>query len=192
MNTIPEQPGLLSKIADGDQEGMRQLIDHYSGMVWSLVRRKIANAVDAEDLVQEVFAEIWKSAHRYNSDVGSEATFIGVIARRRVIDAIRKKTRHAPPVSFDEVLEFGSEQRESSSETESEFSSAMHMFRSLSPQRREVLELSIIRGLSHSQIVEATDLPLGTVKAYIRRGLQEVRGLLQSKQSSQSVGEVPR
>lgn len=189
MNTLTEQPRLLQRIANGDQEGMRQLIDSYSGLVWSLVRRKIANAVDAEDLVQEIFSDIWKSAHRYNMDMGSEATFIGVIARRRVIDAIRKKTRHAVPVSFDEVVEFGSDSNGTADTPDIEIGSVLEVLQSLKPQRRRVLELSIVRGLSHAQIVEATDIPLGTVKAHIRRGLDEIRTLLRVHQSS---GEVPR
>jgi RNA polymerase sigma-70 factor (ECF subfamily) len=189
MNTLTEHPELLDKIASGDQEGMRQLIDCYSGLVWTLVRRKIANTVDAEDLVQEIFTEIWKSAHRYNPDLGSEATFIGVITRRRVIDAIRKKTRQAPSVPFDGVVEFSAESNDPPADSDADTSSAFNVFHSLKPQRRRVLELSIVRGLSHSQIVQATDLPLGTVKAHIRRGLEEVRTLLQAKQSA---GEVPR
>lgn len=192
MNTLTEHPALLERIAQGDQESMSQLIDCYAGLVWSLVRRKIANTVEAEDLVQEIFTEIWKSAHRYNPDLGSEATFIAVIARRRVIDAIRKITRHAPTVPFDGVYEFSAAAREPALESDSEIASAIQVLQSLSPQRRRVLELSIIRGLSHTQIVETTSMPLGTVKAHIRRGLDEVRTLLNTKESRSSAGEVSR
>ena len=178
MNTLANHPALLDKIAKGDQDCMRQLIDQYSGLVWSLVRRKISNAVDAEDLVQEIFAEIWKSAHRYSPSLGSEATFIGVITRRRIIDAIRKKTRHAAPTEIDESIEYEASTETSVTERSTEVESALNIFKSLNPTRRRILELSIVRGLSHSQIVEATDLPLGTVKAHIRRGLEEARALL--------------
>lgn len=186
MTNLTEQPALLGQIASGDQESMRLLIDRYSGLVWSLVRRKIANTVDAEDLVQEIFAEIWKSAHRFDPELGSEATFIGVIARRRVIDGIRKITRHPPTIPFDGAIEFSASTNDSIADTD--ISSALQILKSLNPQRRRVLELSIIRGLSHSQIVEATDMPLGTVKAHIRRGLEEVRMMLQTKRSDRSVG----
>jgi RNA polymerase sigma factor (sigma-70 family) len=190
MDTFTEQPALLEQIARGDQESMRLLIDRYSGLVWSLVRRKIANTVDAEDLVQEIFAEIWRSAGRYNTELGSEATFIGVIARRRVIDAIRKITRHAPTVQFDGAVEFDTAATSSESETSGIDLSVIHqILKSLSPQRRRVLELSIVRGLSHSQIVSATDMPLGTVKAHIRRGLEEIRAASQLKATD---GEVLR
>lgn len=191
MNTFTEQHALLEQIASGDQESMRLLMDRYTGLVWSLVRRKIANSVDAEDLVQEIFAEIWKSANRYNPDLGSEATFIAVIARRRVIDTIRKITRHEPSIPFDGTIEFSAATSDSIPESpESDISSTLQVLNSLNPQRRRVLELSIIRGLSHSQIVAATDMPLGTVKAHIRRGLEEVRTLLQSEQSNNTAGGV--
>lgn len=189
MTTFTDHPNLLDDVAKGDQEKMCQLIDCYSGLVWSLVRRKIANSAEAEDLVQEIFAEIWKSAPRYNPDLGSEATFIGVITRRRVIDAIRKKTRNAPAVPIDESIEYGDGADNTPDQLAPDTSAALKVLQSLKPQRRRVLELSIIRGLSHSQIVEATNLPLGTVKAHIRRGLEEVRSLLNVNQST---GEVSR
>lgn len=190
MDTLTEHHGLLERIAQGDQDSMSLLIDRYAGLVWSLVRRKLANSVEAEDLVQEIFAEIWKSAHRFNPELGSEATFIAVITRRRVIDVIRKITRHAPTVPFDGALEFSTVSDEPKIDTESEITSAIQVLQSLSPQRRKVIELSIIRGLSHSQIAESTNMPLGSVKAHIRRGLEEVRKLLNQKNSGSSAGEV--
>lgn len=190
MNTLTEHPALLEQIASGDRESMRLLIDRYTGLVWSLVRRKISNAVDAEDLVQEIFAEIWKSAHRYNPSLGSEATFISVISRRRIVDAIRKKTRHEAPIPFDGVIEYSAASAQETPDTE--ITKTIEILQSLSPQRRGVLELSILRGLSHSQIVEATGMPLGTVKAHIRRGLEEVRSILRQSKVDTSIGEVSR
>ncbi|CAE7759174.1 sigK [Symbiodinium sp. CCMP2592] len=178
MTALTDQPALLERIAQGDQECMRRLIDQYTGLVWSLVRRKVSNKADAEDLVQDIFAEIWKSAKRYKPEMGSEATFVSVITRRRVIDYIRKVTRRDPEVQFDGAVEYSAADTPQSNETSSEeIASAMDIMRSMSPQRRQVLELSVIHGLSHSQIVESTSMPLGTVKAHIRRGLEEVRSM---------------
>lgn len=187
LNAYAQQPALLDRIAEGDEESMRQLIDRYTGLVWSLVRRKIGNASDAEDLVQDIFAEIWKSAHRYNSDMGSEDTFVAVITRRRVIDAIRKATRRTPQVPFDGVIEFSAAAESSQTiEENPDVAKAMQLITTLSPERRNVVELSVIHGLSHSQIVEATHLPLGTVKAHIRRGLEMIRSEVRSISSSTS------
>ena len=189
MSTLTEQPGLLDRVASGDRDGMRRLIEQYSGLVWSIVRRKIANAADAEDLVQDIFAEIWKSAHRYKPDMGSEDTFIAVITRRRVIDAIRRSTRRAPAMPFDGAIEYSLGDK-SAPEQQSDISPIMQIMEKLSPQRRSVLELSVIYGRSHSQIVEATGMPLGTVKAHIRRGLEEIRTQLSAADSSSSTKGV--
>jgi len=205
MNAFTQQSVILERVAQGDKHAMRELLDQYTGLVWSLVRRKIANADDAEDIVQEVFAEIWKSAHRYKPELGSEATFISVITRRRVIDAIRRITRRrdqgASSVPFDGLAEYSASADgsgladgaiEQAIDTRSELAGVMTLLESLNPQRRSVIELSIIHGLSHSQIVEATELPLGTVKAHIRRGLEEVRAGLRAARKPGDGGEVKR
>lgn len=186
MTTFAKHTAVLIRVAQGDQSSMRELIDQYTGLVWSLVRRKIANSSDAEDLVQEIFAEIWKSAHRYNPSLGSEATFIAVIARRRIIDAIRKLTRHAPMLAFDGAVEYDAAAAPTSQELPHDLSQAMSVLSMLRPERRGVLELSIIHGRSHAQIVEATGMPLGTVKAHIRRGLEEIRTTIRSQSAQQA------
>lgn len=191
MTAFTQEPALLQRIAQGDQDSMRLLIEQYSGLVWSLVRRKISNTGDAEDLVQDIFSEIWRSAHRFNPEAGSEATYVAVITRRRVIDAIRKITRRAPAVPFDGVIEYSSSEPVPGNDaaSEADVSSTLSILRSMAPQRRNVLELSVIQGLSHSQIVEATNMPLGTVKAHIRRGLEEIRNQLKSQsQDSRTEG----
>ncbi len=186
MTTYAKHPAVLTRVAQGDQASMRELMEQYTGLVWSLVRRKIANSSDAEDLVQEIFAEIWKSAHRYDSSLGSEATFIAVIARRRIIDAIRKITRHAPELAFDGAIEYDAAAAPTDRELPHDLSQAMSVLSTLRPDRRGVLELSIIHGRSHAEIVEATGMPLGTVKAHIRRGHEEIRTTIRTQTAHQA------
>lgn len=183
MTTFAENTPVLSRIAKGDQSGMRDFIDQYAGLVWSLVRRKIANSSDAEDLVQDIFTEIWKSAHRYNPSLGSEATFVAVITRRRIIDTIRKITRHAPELPFDGSVEYNAPAPSTTNELPYDLKQALQVMSTLRPDRRGVLELSVIHGRSHAQIVESTGMPLGTVKAHIRRGLEEIRTAIRSQES---------
>lgn len=180
--TVTEQPApLLERVADGDQDAMRALIKRYSGLVWSLVRRKIGSQSDAEDLVQEIFADVWKSAHRYDASMGSEDTFVAMITRRRIIDQIRRIGRTPTSVTLDAP----NAQRACSEsddveqlDTKGNAGRVMRVLRSLRPERRQTIELAIVHGLSHSQIAESTGMPLGTVKAHLRRGLDEVRTLL--------------
>lgn len=185
---------LLTEVANGDQEAMRTLIKRYSGLVWSLVRRKISSQNDAEDLVQEIFADIWKSAHRYDPSIGSEDTFVAMITRRRIIDQIRRIGRSPTQVTLD-----APNARTACSENEDierfdttpNAKRVMRVLRSLRPERRQTIELAVVHGLSHSQIAESTGMPLGTVKAHLRRGLDEVRTLLNPQLSADSKGVTP-
>jgi len=180
--TVTDQPvPLLEQVARGDQDAMRALIKRYSGLVWSLVRRKISSQSDAEDLVQEIFADVWKSAHRYDAGVGSEDTFVAMITRRRIIDQIRRISRAPSQVTLDapNAQRACSEEADVESlDTKGNAGRVMRVLRSLRPERRQTIELAIVHGLSHSQIAESTGMPLGTVKAHLRRGLDEVRTLL--------------
>ena len=89
---------LLQKIANGDSSAVDECLAKYGNLVWSIARRYSPNNSDAEDATQEVFLEIWKNAARYDSDLSSEATFITMIARRRLIDRHRKQSRRLETV----------------------------------------------------------------------------------------------
>lgn len=173
---------LLALVAEGDQEAMRSLIKRYSGLVWSIVRRKIRSQSDAEDLVQDIFADVWKSAHRYDPSMGSEDTFVATITRRRVIDQIRRIGRTPTHVEIDtpNARTACSEHDDMESlDTTPTARKVMRVLRSLRPERRQTIELAVVHGLSHTQIAESTGMPLGTVKAHLRRGLDEVRTLME-------------
>lgn len=195
MTISSPQAPLLDRVAEGDQDAMRSLIRRYSGLVWSLVRRKIRSQSDAEDLVQEIFADIWKSAHRYDPAVGSEDTFVAMITRRRIIDQIRRIGRAPTQVSIDAPNAYKACSEESDHEsldTTPNANRVMRVLRTLRPERRQTIELAIVHGLSHSQIAESTGMPLGTVKAHLRRGLDEVRTLLSPQLPAESTKEVTR
>src|SRR4051794_24108813 len=86
---------LLSRVASGDRAAIRETIQQYGGLVWSLARRGSVSQEDAEDAVQEIFTDVWRSAARFDVRSGTEATFIATIARRRLID--RRRSRHRRP-----------------------------------------------------------------------------------------------
>ena len=88
---------ILHRVARGDPSGMDAFLERYSGLVWSLARRHSPTPQDAEDAVQEIFMEIWRSAHRYDPSVAAEQTFIAMIARRRLIDRARRNKRAPRP-----------------------------------------------------------------------------------------------
>jgi RNA polymerase sigma-70 factor (ECF subfamily) len=133
---------------------------------------------DAEDAVQEIFVEIWRNAGKYDVQVASEATYITMIARRRLIDRYRRRSRDLGTVSLKEEVVASDAEHEKRTEISDEAARAREYMEQLRPEERRVLELSINQGLSQSQIAEATNLPLGTVKTHARRGLIRLRELL--------------
>ncbi len=185
---------LLQRVAAGDAEAPRELIDRYGGLVWSLARRFSFSQSDAEDAVQEVFTDVWKSAPRFNEAVASEATFIAMIARRRLIDRRRRSGREHGASALieqrDGALERISPQRRS--ELSEEASKATKAIETLRPEQQRVLRLSIYYGVSHERIAEATGMPLGTVKTNIRRGLAAVREILDVEQQPRQLRSEAR
>ncbi len=166
-------------------------MDRYGGLVWSLARRFLYSSNEAEDAVQEIFLDLWKHAGRFDPNVAAEATYVAMIARRRLIDRVRKRTRRGNrPVQLDEeaINSPAREGTDTGSLTEDAQRAAVALER-LSPQQQRVLRLSIMHGLSHEKIAAATDLPLGTVKTHARRGLIRVRQLLaeQAEQADDNV-----
>lgn len=181
LNTPAGTPvPLLPSIAAGDQKAVQEFIGRYGGLVWSLARRMSWNDSEAEDAVQEIFVDVWKSASRFDPLVASEVTFVAMIARRRLIDRRRKQTRQPDIGTINESVPSSSERPEAKAELGQEAGIAMEALAQLSPEQQRVLRLSIFHGLSHDRIARATGLPLGTVKTHARRGLIRIREMLES------------
>jgi len=164
----------LQRIAAGDRNAVQDCLKAYSGLVWSLARRMLRNSEGAEDAVQEIFIDVWKNAARFDPSRSSETTFIAMIARRRLIDKIRHAQRRISPESLEDMLSDPAVP-ESSLQMMVEGREAFEALKTLRPEQRQVLELSIIQGLSHQEIADATGMPLGTVKTHARRGILQAR-----------------
>ncbi len=179
---------LLQRIAAGDLAAVQECIDRYGGLVWSLARRFLAGQADAEDAVQDVFIELWKSAARYDPDVAAEATFVAMIARRRLIDRRRRISRQiesGPTVPVEEIDVPGQADQVQAVETSDEAALAAEALGSLRPEQQRILRLSVYDGWSHQKIADHLQMPLGTVKTHVRRGLIRVRELLAQRQAEQ-------
>ncbi|MBN8597110.1 MAG: sigma-70 family RNA polymerase sigma factor [Planctomycetes bacterium] len=167
---------ILQRIASGEKAAVQECIARYAGLIWSLTRRMALNGADAEDAVQEIFVEIWRNAPRFDPGVASETAFVAMIARRRLIDRRRRMSRRRDRAALEETatpatgggrVELGEEA-----------SIASRAMEELSLEQQRVLRLSLLQGLSHEKIANATGLPLGTVKTHARRGLLRIRELL--------------
>jgi RNA polymerase sigma-70 factor (ECF subfamily) len=166
---------ILNRIAQGDKSAVQECLKTFGGLVWSLARRMCPNKEDAEDAVQEIFIDIWKNAQRFDAAQASETTFVAMIARRRLIDRIRKTNRQPSVDSFEDILVEPSESTDKQIQLSVEAKQAAEAMTTLRPEQRQILHLSIVQGFSHQEIADALKMPLGTVKTHARRGLIQVR-----------------
>jgi RNA polymerase sigma-70 factor, ECF subfamily len=166
---------VLARVARGDSQAVRECIDEFGGLVWAIARRMTRSRADAEDAVQEIFVDVWRSAARFDAAQGSEKVFISTIARRRLIDRMRRG-RMSHLMDSDECLEdvrWAQPGNEGEIRVEAERAAAV--VARLRPEQRKVLRMGLLEGMTHSEIATATGMPLGTVKTQMRRGLIQVR-----------------
>jgi RNA polymerase sigma-70 factor, ECF subfamily len=166
---------ILERVAQGDQKAVRQCIDEFGGLVWAIARRMTRSRADAEDAVQEIFVDVWKSASRYDAAQGSEKVFITTIARRRLIDRIRRGRMNSFMDGEEALEDLRFAEPGNGGEIRAEAERAAKVVARLRPDQCKVLRMGLLEGLTHSEIAAATGMPLGTVKTQMRRGLIQVR-----------------
>ncbi len=173
---------LLAAIAQGDRAAFEHFYDRFVTVVFTLALRILGSRDDAEDLVQEVFLEVWHKASNYRAERGSPTTWLLTIARSRALDRLR---REASTKNRALVVGQSAESTEGNSALEetvrNESASAIRSaIATLTDEQRIVLEMGFFDGLSQSRIASRLGLPLGTVKTRIRIGLRQIRNQLLS------------
>jgi len=169
---------ILMDVAAGKPEGVEECLNRFSSPVWNLARRYSPTDQDAEDAVQDIFLDLWRSAARFDPEAGSAMTFVMTLARRRLIDRGRKRGRMPDVHSHPEPEAIVDRDTRDHVEVAEEAKKVSDAMRRLRPEQQKVLELSLVHGRSHQQIAESTGLALGTVKSHARRGLMRVREML--------------
>jgi RNA polymerase sigma-70 factor (ECF subfamily) len=182
---------VLPAIARGERLAVSRCVDRFGPLVWSISRRLSPTRQDAEDAVQEIFLDLWRSADRFDPRVGSETVFVTIVARRRLIDRLRRLRAHRVLEPLGEEAMANLPWQDDLSEQSAEAQIARTALEQLPIEQRRVIDLSVVHGLSHSEIAERTGLPLGTVKTTIRRGLVKVRQALQvlARPAANAAGE---
>lgn len=173
---------ILARIAAGDETAVADCINQYGNLIWALAKKLTPRQEDAEDAVQEIFMEIWQNASRYDSQKSSESTFITVIARRRLIDRLRKVYRRPVVQSIEDTFETAPNVFESQVTTRIEAKRAVGAMQTLRAEQREMMIMNIYDGMSHGEISERLNVPLGTVKTHIRRGFKRVREVISRRE----------
>ena len=175
--------GLVLRLKNRDPEAMAELYDRYGRLTYSLVLRMVRNQALAEDLVQETFLRVWNRVQAFDHEKGSIGTWLIAVARNRAIDHLRSPVGRRTQLD-DEFEE--SEHPSLFANLEAEILSADEARRlrdavsKLTPNQRQVIELAYFEGLSQSEMAERLGQPLGTVKTWVRGGLQKLRDEMSS------------
>ncbi len=171
---------LLPRVALGDELAARECIQRYAPLVSSMARRFFGATAECDDAAQDVFLELWRCASRFDEGTASEAAFVVMIARRRLIDRARSR-RRAPATLDVDALSLtapgGSLERHTDART------AARALEGLRADQRNAVLLATVHGMAHEEIASELELPLGTVKSHIRRGLSAVRVALFGEES---------
>lgn len=172
---------LMNRIATGDRVAFEELSARYGGLIYSTIHKVLNHYEDTRDVSQEVLLSIWKKAATFDAGKGKLLTWIATMSRNRAIDRVRTVQRrcalrdHLEERNETEPSDPGDPLRGSVYRTETRriLESAVL---TLSAEQREVIELAYFSGLTQSQIAARIERPIGTVKARIRRGVQNLRG----------------
>jgi RNA polymerase sigma-70 factor, ECF subfamily len=169
---VQEDPILLAEVQLGDEQAMVVLYDRYSKVVYSVALRVLRDPAAAEDVLQEIFMQIWRNPNSFVATRGSLGGWLAVVARNRSIDALR---RRRPMDLVDDMALASSFNLADEAERNSMMEKARGVIHTLPVEQRKMLEMAFFDGLTHSEIAEMTGDPLGTVKTRIRSALLALR-----------------
>jgi RNA polymerase sigma-70 factor (ECF subfamily) len=162
----------LMRIGRRDENAMEDIFRRYSGPVYSVALRVLHDTGQAEDVLQEVFLQLWRNPTAFDQDRGSLGAWLMVIARNRAIDLLR---RRKPSDSVDDVVLASSINVADEAERNVMMEKVHRALAELPSEQRKSLELAYFEGLSHTEIASRTGDPLGTVKTRIRQALITLR-----------------
>ncbi|MES1245004.1 MAG: sigma-70 family RNA polymerase sigma factor [Acidobacteriota bacterium] len=176
------EPALIHRIASGDGEALTRLFDLHSPVALGLLVRILGDRAEAEEVLQEVFLQVWTQADRYDAERSSPRGWLLMLARSRALDRLRRREarRRREEESVEEEtrldrIEPDGTGRLEAAERKSRVSSALGV---LSPEQRHCIELAFFEGLTHTQIAERLKAPLGTIKSRILLGMNKLRQAL--------------
>jgi RNA polymerase sigma-70 factor (ECF subfamily) len=176
------QTQLLRRIAAQDRQALTEFYDQTAGVLFSTAVRILGDTHEAEEVVQDVFVQVWNKAATFDVRLGAPFHWVVRITRNRSIDRLRARQRRAR-ILEDATEETNERSEASSSEfglSEEELTQVRSAVKNLPADQRKVIELAFFGGLTHQEIAESLREPLGTVKARIRRGMLKLRDSLEA------------
>ena len=183
MSTAPsakDQPQvtdsmLISRIRAGDEDALAALHDRYAQVVYSVALRVLGETTQAEDVLQEIFLQLWRNPQTFDSNRGSLGAWLAVITRHRAIDQLR---RRRPESDIEDVIVAVDTRLEQTTDRNMAIAKVRAVVERLPAEQRKPLEMAFFEGLTHSEIASKTGEPLGTIKTRIRSALLTLRKAL--------------
>ena len=176
---------LMRDVAAGSSDALSRLYDRHAAIVFGLARRILMRVEDAEEVVQDVFAQVWRDAGRYVPERATVAGWIVMLARTRAIDRLRaRKARpdqtHGTEPNPAAPLTASGRDPEQVAVSEEDGRNVRKALEALPPEQRMLVDLAYYEGLTQSEIAERTGVPLGTVKTRVRAAMATLRSALAS------------
>jgi RNA polymerase sigma-70 factor (ECF subfamily) len=163
---------LVARVRAGDQQALAELYDRYSNVVYAVALRVLKDASAAEDVLQDIFLQLWRNPDSFDASRGSLTAWLAVIARHRSIDRIRKRR---PETDIEDCVIAGGPDLRDETERNLVIEKVRAALETMNPEQRKAMEMAFFQGLTHTEIAEKTGEPLGTIKTRIRSGLQQLR-----------------
>ena len=168
QSPLQEDAQVLAQVQRGDEAAMAVLFDRYSRVVYSVALRVLRDASAAEDVLQEIFMQIWRHPENFVATRGSMGGWLAVVTRNRATEVVEEMSLAAPGNLADEA------------ERNNMMERARAAMVTLPTEQRKTLEMAFFDGLTHTEIAEMTGDPLGTVKTRIRTALLTLRKAFQA------------
>ncbi|MBI3765372.1 MAG: sigma-70 family RNA polymerase sigma factor [Ignavibacteriales bacterium] len=181
-----EDIAMIQKIKQNQESALSELYDRYGQLLYSFVMRMLRSVEDAEDIVQDVFLQVWNKADSYEQTKGTVYTWLVTMTRNRAIDRLRSKgyKKHSREIDINSLIMVADEVP-SNPHTKTVANESQQMvagaLKQLSVDQQQVLALAYYEGYSQSEIAAKLNVPLGTVKSRMRKGLMTMRSWLQEK-----------
>jgi RNA polymerase sigma-70 factor (ECF subfamily) len=184
---VSSDAALVQQLLRRDVRAFEQLYDRHSRIVYGLVLRILQQGSTAEEVVQDVFLQLWRNASRYQASRGPFVPWLLTLARNRALDTLRLKSerqrrREDQTEELPQIAQ--APQYEQALDEKRRAEVVRSLMSSLSAPQKKAIELAYFEGLSHSEIAEALHEPLGTVKSWIRNGLIRLKEGLRAQEAS--------
>jgi RNA polymerase sigma-70 factor, ECF subfamily len=166
---------MVTAIKSGNPGAVTELYDRYSALVYAVALRVLGDTGAAEDILQEVFLQLWRNPSAFDAARGSLGAWLAVITRNRAIDSLRKRR---PQTDFEDVVLSVAPDLASEADRQRAAEKVRGVLATMPAPQRSALEMAYFEGMSHTEIAEKTGEPLGTIKTRIRAGLMALRKAL--------------